>query len=83
MGRLQEVLLVLGGGGPLGTRDSLSDDASGNRVRTEAELPQPGVTQTLGGAGPIPEESHTSGGLIHAITPVIPLKKSFDKNDLR
>lgn len=57
MGGLQEVLLVLGvfrWGGPLGARDPLSDD--GNGVRTEAELPQPGVTQALGGAGPVPGE---------------------------
>lgn len=67
MGGLQEVLLVLGvfrRGCPFGTRDSLSGDASGNRVWTQAQLPQPGVTQTIGGAGPIPEESQTSATLI-------------------
>lgn len=66
MGGLQEVLLVFGvfgGGGPLGTRDSLSDDASGDGVGTQAELPQPGVGQTLGGAGAIPVDPQTSAML--------------------
>lgn len=60
MGRLQEVLLVFRRGGPLGAGGSLPDDAGGNRVRTQAELPQPGVAQTLGGAGAVPEEEGIS-----------------------
>lgn len=71
MGGLQEVLLVLGvfrRGGPLGTRDPLSDDGYG--VRTEAELPQPGVAQALGGAGPVPGDGRGRRvSIIQAQTP--------------